>query len=43
MDDSIVPFTTKFYLTCAIGGAVSCGFTHLLVTPLDLVKCRKQV
>ncbi len=26
-----------------MGGALSCGLTHTLVTPLDLVKCRRQV
>lgn len=32
----------KFFLLCAAGGALSCGLTHTLVTPLDLVKCRIQ-
>jgi solute carrier family 25 phosphate transporter 3 len=35
--------TLKFYGYCGIGGALSCGLTHLMVTPLDLVKCRIQV
>ena len=26
-----------------IGGALACGGTHAGITPLDLVKCRKQV
>merc|ERR1711962_571276 len=26
-----------------VGGVLSCGLTHTLVTPLDLVKCRLQV
>merc|ERR1712066_630338 len=26
-----------------VGGAASCGLTHTLVVPLDLVKCRMQV
>ena len=34
--------TMKFYSYCAVGGALSCGLTHLAVTPLDLVKCRLQ-
>jgi len=33
----------KFFALCAFGGAVSCGFTHTGVVPLDLVKCRLQV
>merc|ERR1712223_830295 len=35
--------TPKFYAYCAVGGALSCGITHTLVVPLDLVKCRLQV
>ncbi|KAI9226797.1 MAG: mitochondrial phosphate carrier protein [Piptocephalis tieghemiana] len=36
-------YSSKFYYMCAIGGAAACGLTHTLVTPLDLVKCRRQV
>ncbi|GAA5907367.1 hypothetical protein JCM6882_002818 [Rhodosporidiobolus microsporus] len=36
-------YSGKYYATCALGGAVACGATHAFVTPLDLVKCRKQV
>ncbi|KAI8575751.1 hypothetical protein K450DRAFT_260312 [Umbelopsis ramanniana AG] len=36
-------YTTNYFLTCALGGALACGPTHALVTPLDLVKCRGQV
>eukprot|EP00834_Sanchytrium_tribonematis_P003250 NODE_120_length_17920_cov_0.559782.p4 type:complete len:302 gc:universal NODE_120_length_17920_cov_0.559782:288-1193(+) len=36
-------YSPEFYLTCATGGVLSCGLTHLFVTPLDLVKCRLQV
>jgi len=25
-----------------IGGVLSCGITHTVVCPLDIVKCRKQ-
>jgi len=32
----------KYYALCGFGGAVSCGFTHTAVVPLDLVKCRMQ-
>jgi len=35
--------STEYYLKCMIGGAASCGLTHTLVVPLDLVKCRMQV
>jgi len=33
----------KFYAYCGLGGMLSCGITHTLVVPLDLVKCRIQV
>ncbi|QQP55256.1 Uncharacterized protein FKW44_008387, partial [Caligus rogercresseyi] len=33
----------KYYALCGLGGILSCGITHTLVTPLDLVKCRLQV
>jgi len=36
-------FSAKYYGTCTFGGLVACGVTHTLVTPLDLVKCRRQV
>lgn len=36
-------YTPEFYAACAVGGVFSCGLTHLFVTPLDLVKCRRQV
>jgi len=26
-----------------VGGILSCGITHTLVCPLDIVKCRMQV
>ena len=32
-----------YYIKCMIGGAIACGLTHCLVTPLDLIKCRRQV
>jgi len=35
--------SSKYFALCAFGGAMSCGITHTLVTPLDLVKCRLQV
>merc|ERR1711913_252043 len=33
----------KYFALCAFGGVLSCGITHTMVTPLDLVKCRLQV
>lgn len=30
-------------MLCGLGGILSCGLTHTMVTPLDLVKCRIQV
>lgn len=33
----------KYYALCGFGGLLSCGLTHTMVTPLDLVKCRLQV
>jgi hypothetical protein len=35
-------YSKEFYVTCAIGGMVSCGATHTAVTPLDVVKCNMQ-
>ena len=32
-----------YYQKCMVGGILSCGITHMLVTPLDIVKCRMQV
>lgn len=36
-------YSTEFYQTCAIGGAASCGLTHMAVTPMDVVKCNMQI
>uniref|UniRef100_A0A146KSI9 Phosphate carrier protein, mitochondrial n=1 Tax=Lygus hesperus TaxID=30085 RepID=A0A146KSI9_LYGHE len=33
----------KYFAYCSMGGAICCGFTHFLIVPLDLVKCRLQV
>lgn len=38
----IVLYTPEFYAYCGIGGIISCGLTHTMVTPLDLVKCNAQ-
>lgn len=36
-------FSPEYYAACTIGGVIACGPTHTAVTPLDLVKCRRQV
>ena len=36
-------YSAKFYGACTAGGVLACGMTHTAVTPLDLVKCRRQV
>ncbi|KAL0267926.1 UNVERIFIED_CONTAM: hypothetical protein PYX00_010057 [Menopon gallinae] len=35
--------STKYFALCGLGGILSCGITHTMITPLDLVKCRLQV
>lgn len=35
--------SNQYFAICGLGGLLACGFTHLLVTPLDIVKCRLQV
>lgn len=39
----ITLFSPEYYAACTIGGIIACGPTHSAVTPLDLVKCRRQV
>lgn len=39
----IEPNSPKYFASCMLGGIVACGPTHTLVTPLDLVKTRRQV
>ncbi|KAJ9300836.1 hypothetical protein DTO271G3_2000 [Paecilomyces variotii] len=39
----IEPYSSKYFASCALGGIIACGPTHTAVTPLDLVKCRRQV
>ncbi|KAJ9625063.1 Cu/Pi carrier [Taxawa tesnikishii (nom. ined.)] len=36
-------YSAKYYAACTFGGLLACGVTHWSVTPLDLVKCRRQV
>ncbi|KAJ2849834.1 Cu/Pi carrier [Coemansia brasiliensis] len=35
--------SAKYFYTCAVGGALSCGLTHYMMTPVDMLKCRMQV
>lgn len=35
--------TTDYFLACGLGGIIACGPTHSALTPLDLVKVRRQV
>lgn len=35
--------SAHYFALCGLGGILSCGITHTMVTPLDLVKCRIQV
>lgn len=41
--DGIALFSKEYYAACTLGGIIACGPTHSAVTPLDLVKCRRQV
>nr|CAD7400357.1 unnamed protein product [Timema cristinae] len=43
VEDSCEFGSQKYFLLCGLGGILSCGITHTLVVPLDLVKCRIQV
>lgn len=36
-------YSREYYIAGAVGGAYACGVTHMLVTPLDVVKCNMQV
>lgn len=36
-------FSGTYFAACTLGGIIACGPTHTLVTPLDVVKCRRQV
>lgn len=37
-----VPHDANYYLKCMIAGILSCGLTHTIVCPLDVVKCNMQ-
>jgi len=36
-------YSKQYFAACTIGGIIACGPTHTAVTPLDLVKTRRQV
>ena len=38
----IALYSPAFYAACTVGGILSCGLTHTMVTPLDIVKCNMQ-
>ncbi|KAK3082356.1 hypothetical protein LTS18_004268 [Coniosporium uncinatum] len=40
---SIELYSGTYFGACTLGGIIACGPTHTAVTPLDLVKCRRQV
>lgn len=42
-EGKIEMYSPQFYAACTVGGILSCGLTHMAVTPLDLVKCNMQV
>ena len=35
-------YSPVYFAACAVGGALSCGLTHTLLTPMDLIKCNRQ-
>jgi len=41
-NEKVELYSKKYYGLCSIAGILSCGLTHCLMTPVDLVKCRKQ-
>jgi solute carrier family 25 phosphate transporter 3 len=38
----VVLYSKEYFALCGVAGVLSCGLTHLAVTPLDLVKCNAQ-
>lgn len=36
-------FTSKYYAACAVGGMMSAGSIHFLITPFDMLKVNMQV
>ncbi|MES1912068.1 MAG: hypothetical protein MHM6MM_004406 [Cercozoa sp. M6MM] len=39
---SIELYSPQYFATCAVGGVLSCGLSHTLLTPVDLAKCNAQ-
>lgn len=39
---AVVPYSFLFFLYCFMGGIIA-GLAHLVVTPIDVLKCRVQV
>lgn len=37
------PHDNAYYGKCMVAGILSCGLTHTVITPLDVVKCNMQV
>jgi len=37
-----VPHDNDYYFKCMLGGVLSCGLTHTVICPLDVVKCNMQ-
>lgn len=37
-----IAHTPAYYGKCLVGGAIACGATHTLITPLDVLKCNMQ-
>jgi hypothetical protein len=36
-------FSSKYYAACAVGGMISSGSVHFLITPFDMLKVNMQV
>ncbi|KAK1783694.1 mitochondrial carrier domain-containing protein [Copromyces sp. CBS 386.78] len=36
-------YSNQYFAACTFGGLMACGLTHTAVTPLDLVKTRRQI
>jgi len=39
---AITPNSSEYFAVCGLAGILSCGLTHGLMTPVDMVKCNKQ-
>ena len=37
-----IPHDNSYYFKCMIAGVLSCGVTHTMICPLDVVKCNMQ-